>query len=63
MYKIIVERRQDDYMAYLNGDKKLWGCGKTPDLAVISLIRNHAEKMNIKIKYTNPHNIHYPIES
>lgn len=52
--QIIVEKRANDYMAYINDHKGLWGCGKHPAIAIGEAIKNHSEKFNIDIKYTNP---------
>jgi hypothetical protein len=36
--KLTVERRNSDYIAFLNGDRKIWGCGRTEASAVWSCL-------------------------
>jgi len=50
-YIITVDKRTEDYMAYLNGDKGFWDCGKTKAEAIGNLIITHREKFNIEIIY------------
>jgi hypothetical protein len=38
MGAITVERRGDDFMAYVTGHKEKWECGKTPEEAVGKLV-------------------------
>lgn len=47
--KIIVERRTDDYMAFLEGRRDMWGCGQSIDSAVGSLISSHRDQFSIEI--------------
>jgi hypothetical protein len=42
---IKVVRRQDDYMAYVDGDTRLWDCGSTVDEAIGKLIRTHPQEI------------------
>jgi len=39
MKAIIIEKRTDDCMAYLEGHREIWGCGKDFDSAIGDLIR------------------------
>jgi hypothetical protein len=45
--KITVRKRTDDYIAFLNDNKKWWDCGKTPQSAIGNLILTHKNKMNM----------------
>ncbi len=49
--KIIIEKRPDDYMAYLDGRKGIWGCGTTYDEAIGDMIRAHKDEFNLEIIY------------
>lgn len=49
--KLVVTRRSDDYHVCINGDKTLWGCGKTIDEAIGSCVRSHRDRLGIKIEY------------
>jgi len=51
MRTIIIEKRTDDYMAYLEGHPEIWGCGRDSDSAVGDLIRSHKEIFDIKIRH------------
>lgn len=53
--KIIVTNRGHDFHAALNGDTRLWGCGKTPDVAIGDALRTHADRFGIFIESINPH--------
>ncbi len=44
MIIIIIEKRSDGYMAFLEGHPEIWGCGKDPDDAIMDLISSHNEK-------------------
>lgn len=44
--RILVERRSEDYMAYLEGHREIWGCGKDYDSAIGDLIRSHGKKFD-----------------
>ena len=51
--KIIVEREGNcEYLAYLEGDPKIWGRGETMDEAIGILIRSypHTFKINVEEK-------------
>ncbi len=47
--KVIVTKRSDDYHACQAGKTAVWGCGKTADEAIGSLIRAHQDRFNITI--------------
>jgi hypothetical protein len=46
---IIVEKRRDDYMAYIEGRREIYGCGSNPQAAIGYLIMWHKEHFNISI--------------
>jgi len=46
---ITIQKRSDDYIAYLNNDPKLWGCGSTPNAAIGDVIHTHYKELNVKI--------------
>ena len=48
-HKITVVKRVSDYMAYLDGNKALWGCGKSPNEAVASVVYSHQRETGIEI--------------
>ena len=39
--KITVEKRSEDYMAFVNDDRRIWGCGKSPQEAIGDVIMSH----------------------
>ena len=39
--KITVEKRSEDYMAFVNDDRRIWGCGKSPQEAIGDAIMSH----------------------
>lgn len=49
---ITVIRRHDDFMAYISSNCRYWGCGRTQDEAVGSLIRNHPYMFGVVIYYS-----------
>lgn len=51
MRTIIVEKRWDDYIAYLEGHREIWGCGEDFDSAVGDLVRAHEKEFDIEIRY------------
>lgn len=55
-HEITVVKRNSDYMAYLDGNEALWGCGKSPDVAVASVIYAHQKETGLKIteKFERP---------
>ena len=46
---ITVERRSDDFMAFLNGNRSLWGCGRTEAIAVLDVLRAHAVDAGVTV--------------
>jgi len=46
MRTIIIEKRKDDYMAYLEGHREIWGCGKDSDSAIGDLISAHKKEFD-----------------
>lgn len=49
--KIEVIERTNDYMARISDNHGCWGCGKSLNEAVGSLIRYHSERFGIDITY------------
>lgn len=49
-HKITVVKRSSDFMAYLDGNKALWGCGKSPGEAVASVVYSHQRETGIAIE-------------
>lgn len=49
--EIIIEKRHDDFIAYLKGNREIWGCGKTYDEAIGNMIKTRKEKFDIEITY------------
>lgn len=50
--KIVVHRRTGDYHAHIEGNLGMWGCDKTPEGAVKSLVRNWTESEGMPIVYS-----------
>jgi hypothetical protein len=48
--RIVVEKRSNDYMAYLEGNKTIWAAGKTIYEAIGDLILHHAEHFDLEVK-------------
>ena len=48
---IVVRKRIDDYMAFIEGHTEIWGCGKTPSCAIGDMILSHKDICGIEIKY------------
>lgn len=48
--KIVLEERRDDYMAFIEGHREIWGHGKNFDEAIGDLVRSHQNKFCINIK-------------
>ena len=40
-HKIVVEIRPNDYIAYIDGSSKIFGCGCSRDVALCDLITTH----------------------
>ena len=49
--KIIVEKRSDDYKAYIEGSPGFWDRGPTRAMAIGNLLITHRDKFNIEIEY------------
>jgi hypothetical protein len=61
-HKITVERRDADYMVYLDGNKSKWESDKIPDLAIRKLMVSFKISIPFNLEYVNPNNIGYPID-
>ena len=48
--KILYTKRSDDWMAYIEGDKKIWACGKTILEAIGNLILTHQKEFKILVE-------------
>lgn len=48
-WKIKVERRADDWKAYLAHNSACWGCGKNVLEAIGDLIMTHGEKIEVVV--------------
>jgi len=46
MNQIIIEERADDFMAYLKGNKAVWGCGPTKAAAIKDLKGAHSSRFS-----------------
>jgi hypothetical protein len=49
-HKIVTERKQDDYIAYVDGEPQICGCSITRVLAVYSMIKSHQDYFDVDIK-------------
>ena len=49
--KITVEKRNDDYMAFINDDRRLWGCGRSPKVAIGDVVMHHREALGFRFEY------------
>jgi len=47
---ITVNRRTDDYHAHFKGDRRLWGCGKSPMEAIGDVVLSHAYLIGVAIE-------------
>ena len=50
MTKINVTKRMADFHACIDGELGLWGCGKSVDEAIGSLVLNHPEMFDVNIR-------------
>lgn len=48
---IIIEKRSHDYMAYLENNKTIWGCGKDINSAIGNLISTHPIELNLDLVF------------
>ena len=46
---IMIQKRAEDFKAFLQDDAGVWGCGMTSDAAVGDLVRSHAHRFNIAV--------------
>jgi hypothetical protein len=53
MNTIIIEKRGNDYMAYLEGHPEIWGQGLSIVAAIGDIIWSHSITFDIKIKIEN----------
>jgi hypothetical protein len=51
MNKIVVEKRSEDYIASIDEQKEMWGCGPSIAAAIGDLITAHRKRFDIKIEY------------
>ena len=49
--KIVIEKRTDDYIAFLEGNRDIWGNGPTPRSAIGNLITVHGEVFGLVVIY------------
>lgn len=48
---ITVEPKGDRWMAYLNGDRRRWDVGRSPDEAIGAAIRTHAHALGVVVAF------------
>ena len=48
--KIIIEKRSDDYMAYLEGNRGIWDCGPSISMAIGKLMITHPEAFGLEME-------------
>ena len=53
--KITVEKRvgvsHTDYMAFINDDRRLWGCGRSPKAAIGDVVMHHSDALGFRFEY------------
>ncbi len=49
--RIIIRKRANDYIAFIEGMEECWGCGKTPNQAIGDLIASRADAVRISCIY------------
>lgn len=47
--KIVIRKRLDDYMAFIEGHPEILGCGKTVNFAIGDLISSHQVACDVTI--------------
>lgn len=52
--EIEIRPRSSDWHAQIKDHPGIWGCGKTIDDAIGSLVRSWPEKFGIKIQFPDP---------
>jgi hypothetical protein len=45
--RIVITRRSEDYMAYVDGHREIWGRGSSPQAAVGDLVTAHAQRFGV----------------
>lgn len=48
--KILIRKRTDDYMAFVEGHLEIWDCGRDINTAIGNLMRSHQKFFDIKIE-------------
>lgn len=48
--KIIVIQRSEDFQAYIEGNKAVWGCGETQAEAIGDLVISHSTIIGLEIE-------------
>ena len=49
--KITVVKRSNDYMAFINDNRRLWGCGRSPKAAIGDVVIHHADALGFQFDY------------
>ncbi len=49
--KIVIRKRLDDYMAFIEGHPEIWSCGKTVNFAIGDLILSHQVAFDVAILF------------
>lgn len=57
---IVVKRRSGDYHACINGNECFWGCGKTIEEAIGSVLKNCSDRFKVKL-IIKPDNFLYDV--
>ena len=53
---IVVVKRHDDWLAYLDGDTRKWGSGKNIDEAIGNCVRDHVAAVKVRCRYCGKYN-------
>lgn len=48
--KITIEKRANDYMAFVNDDRKKWGCGPTENAAIGEVVRTWGADLGVTLE-------------
>ena len=51
MKVIVVEKRSDDYKAYIKESSNFWDYGSTQEAAIGNLLITHIEEFDLEIQY------------
>jgi hypothetical protein len=54
MPTIVLERRPSDVMAYLKGNKAVWGCGRSATEAIGDVVLSHADAFGLVVEVDLP---------